>query len=261
MRISSNRFSLTVGIVCALVFAASSAVTAAPTPPGTEIQATAEAQYSSSGGDQMPTTTSNTVTVTVDYPSGLSIGAARALSNGQFVQLVTNVVTGGTAEIGGAFYIEAADRSAGIRVATSQTVCEGDKAIVSGNLAAINGERQINATDVAVVSSGNTLPDPLGMVQASFKAGLDRTGLLVKLWGCVTAAPFGGGYFYLDDGSVLEDGSTYTGIRILGAPPADAAKKYLAVTGILGAEMPGSSPIRAIRTRRAADIAVVGIVP
>ena len=260
MRISSNRFSLTVGIVCALVFAASSAVTAAPTPPGTEIQATAEAQYSSSSGDQMPTTTSNTVTVTVDYPSGLSIGTAKALSNGQFVQLVSNVVTGGTAEIGGAFYIEAADRSAGIRVATSQTVREGDKAIVSGNLAAINGERQINATDVAVVSSGNTLPDPLGMVQASFKAGLDRTGLLVKLWGCVTAAP-SGGYFYLDDGSALKDGSTYTGIRILGAPPADAAKKYLAVTGILGAEMPGSSPIRAIRTRRAADIAVVGTVP
>jgi len=261
MRTITNRFSLSVGVVCLLVVAASSAAMAAPTPPGTEIQAAAEAQYSSSGGTQMPTATSNTVVVTVDYPSGISIGTAKTLPDGQFVQLVPNVVTGGTAEMAGAFYIEAADRSAGIRVAASQSVQEGDKAVVSGTLVTVDGERRINAQDMAINSSGNTLPDPLGMIQASFRAGLDSAGLLLKVWGCVTAAPSGAGYFYLDDGSVLKDGSSYTGIRILGAPPEDPAHKYLAVTGICGAEMLGASPIRVIRTRRAEDIAIVGTVP
>ena len=256
-----NRLSLSVGVTCLLAVAASSAAMAAPTPPGTEIQAAAEAQYSSSSGTQMPTITSNTVVVTVDYPSGISIGTAKALPDGQFVQLVPNVVTGGTAEMAGAFYIEAADRSAGIRVATGQSVHEGDKATVSGTVATVNGERRINALGVAISSSGNTLPDPLGMIQASFKAGLDSTGLLLKVWGRVTAAPSGAGYFYLDDGSVLKDGSSCTGIRILGAPPEDTAHKYLAVTGICGAEMLGDSPIRVIRTRRAEDIAIVGSLP
>ncbi|HUV05365.1 MAG TPA: hypothetical protein VMX94_09685 [Armatimonadota bacterium] len=261
MRSSNKRVSLSVGIVCALAVAATSAIVAAPTPPGTEIQAAAEAEYSTPGGDQMPTTTSNTVIVTVDYPSSISIGAAKTLQDGQFVQLVPNVVTGGTAEIVGAFYIEAADRSAGIRVATSQTVREGDRATVSGSLATLNGERRINAMNVAIVSSGNTLPGPLGMIQGSFGTGLDSTGLLMKLWGRVTAAPSGSGYFYLDDGSALNDDSAYTGIRILGAPPNDPGSKYLAVIGIAGVEMLGSWPIRAIRTRRAADIVVVGSVP
>lgn len=255
-----NRFWPELGMLCMLAVVIPTAALAA-IPPGTEIHASAKAQYTSAAGEVMPTATSNVAVVTVVYPTGLSIGRAKELADGQFVELAEAVVIGGTAEIGGAFYIEALNRSAGIRVATNESVYEGDMVIVAGTLATVEGERQINASDVGVMWSGSVLPEPLGMVRLSAPPGLDEKGLLARYWGRITAAPFGSGYFYIDDGTGLNDGSGYIGIRVRGVAPPDPIGKYVVVTGIAGAELLEDSPIRVVRTRRPEDISVVTGAP
>lgn len=257
---STSSFWSSVGMLCML---AAIMPTAAPamTPAGTEITASAEARYTSAGGEVMPAATSNVAIVRINYPSGLSIGEAKNLPDGQFVQLAGNVVIAGTDEMGWVFYIESPERSAGIRVGTDGIACEGDMAVVSGTLATVNGERQINALDIAILSSGNPLPHALGISPVSYGVGLDITGLLMKLLGRITAAPPGAGYFYVDDGSAFNDGSGYTGIRVHGTPPPNPVGKYVLVTGIPGAELLGDSPIRVMRTRRAEDVSVIGGVP
>ncbi len=196
-----------------------------------------------------------TATVSVNISNGmLSIGSLKDVADGQIARLGNAVVTAGTGEMNGAFYVEAANRSAGIRVSTDKVVPEGAQVTVAGALGTLNGERQITASDVFVESTGNELPDPLGTVGRSFKVGLDNTGLLVRVWGTITATPEGSGYFYVDDGSNLQDGSGNIGIKVCGTPPADPVGKRVSVTGISGAELEGETPIPVIRTRRAEDV-------
>ena len=55
-------------------------------------------------------------------------------------------------------------------------------------------------------------------------------GLLIKTWGSVTHSD--SGFFYIDDGSNLSDGSVYTGLKIQtnGAVPGQG--EMVTVTGI-----------------------------
>ncbi|MGQ9455068.1 MAG: hypothetical protein ACUVRS_09125 [Armatimonadota bacterium] len=63
--------------------------------------------------------------------------------------------------------------------------------------------------------------------------GLNNIGLLVRVWGRVTAAQTG--YFYLDDGSGLDDGDPQTlGIRVQlceDCEPPDTGS-WVCVTGV-----------------------------
>ncbi|MCE5313552.1 MAG: hypothetical protein ABFD49_02110 [Armatimonadota bacterium] len=45
-------------------------------------------------------------------------------------------------------------------------------------------------------------------------AGLNNIGLLIKVWGEVTAVDTTNSLFYINDGSNLSDGSGYTGVRV-----------------------------------------------
>lgn len=165
---------------------------------------------------------------------------------------------------------------------TRKAIPQGARVSVAGVIGTENGERQITASDVFVASTGNTLPDPLGMVGASvradfriylrvpdpqgtvgssFKAGLDSTGLLVRVWGTITGAAPDSSFFYLDDGSSRNDGSGYVGIRVYGTPPSDLVGKRVSVTGISSAELAGETPVPVIRTRMAEDVTEVTLSP
>lgn len=240
---------------CALAVLLSMPLSAAVLPT-TQITISAEARYSDANGSQMPPATSNPVTVTV-YQA-VSIGTAKTFADGQFVALQDSVVTAGNADMGGDFYIQATDRSAGIRVVSSQTVQRGDVVSVRGTLGTnSDSERIISASAVTLKSSGGPVPDPLGVNQATFLRGLDHTGMLITVAGRITAAP-GTGYFYVDDGSGLKYGS-YRGLLVYGPRPSSAVGKYVLVTGISSWDTTGggSTFVRVLRTRGSSDIIVL----
>lgn len=197
------------------------------------------------------------VSVTINN-GAVTVGAARNLADGQVARVDGAVVTAGTESIGGAFYIEADDRSAGMRVLTEKTVDEGDQVKIAGVLGTTEGERHVSASDVLRISAGNPLPKPLGMLQNWFRAGVDSTGLLLTVWGRVTAK--GDGYLYVDDGSALRDGTLTgeeenTGVRVVCDPSSYTAGDFLIVTGISSCfETPSGEIARRILTRKPEDV-------
>jgi hypothetical protein len=231
--------------------------TAAITPPGTLISVKAEAQYLSATYDPMPISESNTVTITVDYPTNVSIGIAKTLEDGKFVQLKPEIVVGGTSELGGVFYLESVERSAGIRVVTDQTINEGSNVTVAGVLQTVNGERQIAALEVITNSIGNPLPSPIAFVQKWFTHPPDNIGLLGKIWGRAIPGPAGSDWFYVDDGSGLKDPLGNSGVRVLSPLPSGYADKLVTVVGIHGVEIIDSQPIHVVRVRRTSDISIL----
>ncbi len=233
----------------------------AVTPSGTQISALATADCTTTTGTKVATQTSNTASVSVQYPTGVTIGAAKKLADGQFVELAGTVAIAGTPDMAGKFYIESPDRSTGIRVQTTQTVSQGDLAIASGTLMTSSGERQITAAGVKIVSSGNALPKMLYLSPSWYRASDRPVGLLVKVFGRITAAPSGASYFYLDDGAPLKDGSGYTGVRVYGIAPSNPVGRFASVVGIPGAETFGQGTVRVLRTRRSTDISLVSGIP
>jgi len=86
--------------------------------------------------------------------------------------------------------------------------------------------------------------------------GLNNIGLLVRTWGKVTLA--GRGWFYLDDGSSVSDGSGVIGIYV-DAPsmsvPANGS--YATVTGISSCDLYLGNVVNTLRPRSQDDITVV----
>ncbi len=157
-------------------------------------------------------------------PTG--IGAAKDLPDGSLVTVSQKLVS---ATIPEGFYVEEADRSAGIRIE-----CDPEfyppyypNCLVSfvGIIETVAGERQIRVTSPVIVDSSDVPPTgSLAMKQRAICGGwyepttpegkpawfLDNTGLLVRSVGRVTASnqfDSKGYFFYLDDGSKLIDGS------------------------------------------------------
>jgi len=205
----------------------------------------------------------------------VSLGTAKQRQDGESVVVAGCIVTAGTEEIGGAFYMQAADRSAGIRVATDRIVREGDIVSVAGLLGAMDGERQINASDVLVLSSSNPIPKPLGMPNRSLGggdwqydqgtgkgqkgvkdgSGLNNIGLLVTTWGDVVeiesvTPPALPTWFRIDDGS---------GVTVKCVVPSDVTIEddweYVVVTGVSSCEKVGDDLHRVLRVRDESDIA------
>lgn len=130
-----------------------------------------------------------------------------------------------------------------------------------------DGERYIAATDTSPAGEGTI--DPLGMSnvtlgggQYGFQAGvidgsgLNNIGLLIKTCGEVTYSETG--FFYLDDGSKLDDGSGHIGVKVYGTVPVPQGEnpvgRFVSVTGISSCERPDSDIIRIIRTRDMGDV-------
>ena len=202
----------------------------------------------------------------VDKPP---IGSLRNLADGTEARLPGRVVTAGSSQIGGAFYLEESNRSAGIRVQwpVSPAVQPGVLADVVGRMSTLNtGERQIIPTSVTPGATASV--DPLGLTPAALggygnipgAAGAYNVGLLVKTWGKVTE--MGAGCFWIDDGADIQADAGHAGVRVVtgGLPlPGDlGVGAYVTVTGISGCVLADNgTAVRSVLTRRVGDIAVV----
>lgn len=159
--------------------------------------------------------------------SGDTIDSAKQQTNP--VTLSGKVVTAGTNQFAGCVYIEETDRSSGIKVETGGTFVPGDLVNVTGTVAVAGGECCISSATVTRPETPPytaAVPAPIFMIhrnlggeafgeQPAVKGGvgLSNVGLLVKAVGKVTAV--GSAYFYIDDGSALNDGlGVAAGVRV-----------------------------------------------
>jgi len=198
-----------------------------------------------------------------------TVGAARSQSVGSQVSLLAKVVTAGTDEFADRFYIEEADRSAGLMVYCGSADIQasiGEMVRVRGKLDYVGGELAISNPRIASAGTG-TVPHPVGMPARSVGGalsayggstpaiGLSNTGILVKSWGWVRSV--GWNYFYIEDGSLLRDGSGLQGLKVYTRPESrPQVGDFVSVVGISGVETPPMTDVRVpvLRTRTSSDI-------
>jgi len=213
---------------------------------------------------------SSVVSVPVENPvSNLRVIAdAFPNSDGQGVRASEKIVTAGTAEMGGGeFYIEELDRSSGIRVASAQQVEEGHVVTVVGNLTTDCGERSLGSPSVTVIGQALEPIQPLAMPNralgggdftpntrgVSGGCGLRNVGLLVRTWGRVTYV--GEGFFYIDDGSALDDGSGHMGVKVASRSlQKPQLGSMVSVSGLSACEQNQDRVTRLLKPRRQSDI-------
>lgn len=164
---------------------------------------------------------------------------------------------------GNTFYVQNPDRSSGIRVVASQPFAYGRGAVVSVNgivKTTAAGERIIELVSSSLLDDDSVEPlkmagKNLGGADFFYDAeagtgqkgvpggsGLNNVGLLVGAWGRVTHA--GSGFFYLDDGSGLADGSGHAGVRVIlhsGSTPL--AGDYVNLSGVSILDASSSGPV------------------
>lgn len=149
-------------------------------------------------------------------------------------------------------------------------VATGDTVDVEGELATDDGERVVDASSTTLVDIASVASVGLNgrsLAGGNFNVftpgahgayGLNNVGLLVGVWGRVTAV--GSDYFYLDDGSNCDDGSGSGGVRVVNVsgymPGAD---DYVAVTGVSGLATYDTDLARTVRLARTVDLS--GICP
>ena len=153
---------------------------------------------------------------------------ARSMPDGAAVSLAWPITT---AVFGDRFYVENTDRIAGIGVLGGGSSV-GRKVAVEGTLTTLNGERLVQAWGVAQGSDA-AVPSPWFMTNRSIGSGANTIGLLISTAGVVTAR--GNTFFYIDDGSRLDDGlGIGLGIRVDWpyADPAPANGAFVQVLAV-----------------------------
>lgn len=146
--------------------------------------------------------------------SDATAGLSKRLPDG------TPVITTGwfvTAVFDDGFYMQAPDRSCGIRVVGAAGVQRGDEVDAAGTITTDGGERALRATDLQVLSHQHSVA-PLGMTNKSTGGGTvglnigvvggvgeNNLGLLVKTTGKVAAVATVDGKtnLWIDDGSAV----------------------------------------------------------
>jgi hypothetical protein len=201
-----------------------------------------------------------------------SLAVARTGGNGDPVN-VHGIVT---LKSGSSMWIEAADRSIGVRVnANPSYVSVGTDVQVVGTLGTEHGERVVTPTSPVIpISTGNTIgaldmrSREIGGVGNGTAPGVDtgrgalNVGLKIHFLGMVTGIGAGNTYYYLWDGANRSDLPTsdgnadgFLGVKVAAAPPAGVAAwtNWVEVTGIVGAEdvvgvlIPAIAPISAAK--------------
>lgn len=202
------------------------------------------------------------------------------------ITLTDMIVTAGRGDdlTNNTFYVEEPSRAYGWKVVytdSSPTVSRGAKVTVIGETAVdANQEAYISASEVTVDSAGEVAP--LGMINNRVGGGesggrpgvttasaphLYNKGLLVTCLGKVTYVSAANDYFYIDDGSALDDGSGHVGLKVswnlqaAGDPNPEIkpplADWYVTVTGISSSEAPVEETIiPVLRLRRQEDVIV-----
>ncbi len=209
--------------------------------------------------------TTQTSSQTRAVHAAATIAEALGLADGTWVAVSGKTVTG---VVGSNSWIEESNLSAAVRLDTSAGVAEGDNVTVSGQMTTPVFTREIAVETVEVESSGNPVV-AIAMTNLSIGGearnaytpgvvggtGLNNVCTLVTAWGRVTA--LGADYFYMDDGSALEDGSGNVGVRVstpgLTNPSLD---EFVVVTGLVNASRlnPPDTCIRVLIPRRQSDI-------
>ncbi|HUV04373.1 MAG TPA: S8 family serine peptidase [Armatimonadota bacterium] len=207
-------------------------------------------------------------TVTVNVLK-TSIYQVKNSEDGDSVILTGKVVSAGPAQFPGIMYVQEPDRSSGLKVELGSTQTDaiiGSIVTVSGTLQTLAGERTITNPVVTVTGSGDQ-PTALSVVNRDVGGsalniytpgvtggtGLNNVGLLICVWGRVTAV--GSDYFYLDDGSNLAGASGYTGLKVItGVLSKPGSDQYAAVVGISSVEVDGSTIRPVVRPRRGSDL-------
>lgn len=188
-----------------------------------------------------------------------SIGDLRAAADFTSVETSGYVVT---AAFPGFFYMQKPGEYQGIRVAWPGVVSEGDTVSVRGAMRTRCFEREIIAQNVSTDEpAGQVKPVGMGLkalggaslpqAQAGVKDGFgaNNIGTLVKVWGKVTQ--IGDGYFYIDDGSGLKDGTATentpnVGVRVLHPGTGLIQGQFVTIIGISTGFTEGESFLRAV---------------
>lgn len=213
-----------------------------------------------------------------------NISDAKRSADGSAVGIRSGLVS---AVFGNVFYVQAADRSCGIRVEKpGHGLSVGMAARVTGTITTnSDGERRIIAstavqdgTDVVSVLPLFTInraigggdyyyssSDGAGQEGVAGSSGLNNVGLLVRTTGAVTYTDPAGAFVYINDGSGASDGNTLgaggsavSGVRVI-LPSAVTwpAGDHFAVTGVSSLTTVGGPCARAILVRTSADISVL----
>lgn len=198
------------------------------------------------------------------------LSQAKGNINGTTVTLTGQVVSAGKPEFGTYMYVQEPDRSSGIRVnlgsvQTSSVI--GSLVTVTGTLDLVSGERLLY-NPILTTTGSATGPKPLGLTNRDIGggalnaytpgitggSGTNNIGLLVTTFGRVKV--IGTDYFYMDDGSALDDGSGNPGIKVYTGSLTKpvSTSQYAIVTGISSAEISGSTTRRLIRPRKQTDL-------
>ncbi len=194
-----------------------------------------------------------------------TMAAAKLLPDGAFVSVAGKVATSAAGDFAGYFYIEEAKRTSGIRVDAPALaeLARGSVANVIGTMGTtLAGERQIEGPMVIITSSTTPLA-PLGMTNKALGGkslgsppdgqvgvtggtGLNNVGLLVCVWGLVTAS--GDGYVDIDDGS----GPVRVDTSALASQPEYG--DYVSVIGISSVYKRTGETLRLVLPRGDADV-------
>jgi len=191
-----------------------------------------------------------------------TISAARAAAPGTQATVESAIVTAASTDWA---YMESADRSSGIKIIGSPLPPRDRVIDITGAVEWSEGEKAIRIATISVGDPGSVKPLGMsvraiamygpntGVVHALGAAGLCSVGLLVRTWGTVTSRA--SGFFYVDDGSIVQDGTGNTGLRILcdGLTPP-ALGKRVQVTGIGTLFLHGNTYMPALRLRDSADL-------
>ncbi len=167
-----------------------------------------------------------------------------------------NVVTTPTGSFADCSYIEATDRSSGLQVCfdgEAPALSEGDSVNLIGKITTIGDQRALINATLQGRSSGTALR-PLGSTARDLNRFPQTTGLLVTGFGNVTYK--GTDYFYIDDGSAVNDGSGHLGVKVLATGLSIPSTGYAKVTGISTCEKIGGLLYQRIRVRKQADMTV-----
>lgn len=210
------------------------------------------------------------------HPIGYS-PAIKSKADGQSVKVEEAVVTAAWPDY---FYVESESRNGAIRVQkTAHGVQAGWKVDITGTLRTnANSERYIDATSVVrcappndsgvikpismnfpTLCGGDCVYDAItgaGQKGVDKGIGLNNIGMLVRVFGVVSVNGIFDGWYYLDDGSRLSDGTqsilrpglniNNTGVRIQQQPSLYYKGDFLAITGIISCFKQGSKLQRVI---------------
>ena len=199
-----------------------------------------------------------------DYADGVSLAFGCASVTARFPSV-------------GCVYVENLDRNSGVRVDTAETLTENALVNVQGTMQTdlTTGERYVQALSTWPKPTGGQktlqalalLGRSVGGAETGLQSGvwdkrwvmesgtpqyvwaqaigLNNIGLLVTVFGKVTFA--GADYFYLDDGSKLDDASGHFGVKVSAPGLAFPSSGYAKVTGVVSCSKTGDDFCRLIR--------------